>query len=103
MPIYSNSILSKGEISERSRKILLDWIVSVHSKFNLLPNTLFIAVNLIDRMIERKKAFINTFQLLGATALHIAAKYEKFILLKLEIILLFQVKLLLKNKLLKWK
>ena len=27
MPIYSNSILSKGEISERSRKILLDWIV----------------------------------------------------------------------------
>ena len=77
MPIYSNSILSKGEISERSRKILLDWIISVHSKFNLLPNTLFITVNLIDRMIEKKKAFINSFQLLGATALHIAAKYEE--------------------------
>ena len=77
MPFYSNSILSKGEISERSRKILLDWIVSVHSKFNLLPNTLFLTVNLIDRMIEKKKAFINSFQLLGATALHIAAKYEE--------------------------
>ena len=64
MPIYTNSILSKGEISERSRKILLDWIISVHSKFNLLPNTLFITINLIDRMIEKKKSFYKYFSII---------------------------------------
>jgi cyclin B len=77
MPIYKNINLNKTEISEKSRKILIDWIISVHAKFNLLPNTLFLTINLIDRIIEKNVAYINSFQLLGTTALHIAAKYEE--------------------------
>ena len=77
MPIYKNINLNKTEISEKSRKILIDWIISVHAKFNLLPNTLFLTINLIDRIIEKNVAHINSFQLLGTTALHIAAKYEE--------------------------
>jgi hypothetical protein len=74
MPFYSNSILSKGEISERSRKILLDWIVSVHSKFNLLPNTLFLTVNLIDRMIEKKKSFYKFFSIIRSNCFTYCSK-----------------------------
>ena len=77
IPLYKNTILSKTEISERSRQKLVDWIISVHTKFNLLPNTLFLTVNLIDRMIEKKSAFIKSFQLLGVTALHISSKFEE--------------------------
>jgi len=39
-------------ISENMRATLVDWIVQVHMKFRLLPETLFIAVNLIDRFLS---------------------------------------------------
>jgi hypothetical protein len=34
------------------RAILVDWILNVHSKFKLLPETLFITINLIDRFMS---------------------------------------------------
>ena len=36
-------------INENVRAILVDWIISVHSKFKLLPETLYLTINLIDR------------------------------------------------------
>ncbi len=41
------------EVTERMRQIMIGWLVEVHIKFKLLPETLFIAVNLVDRMTER--------------------------------------------------
>jgi hypothetical protein len=37
------------------RAILIDWLVDVHLKFNLNPETLFICVNIIDRYLDKKK------------------------------------------------
>jgi len=37
------------------RKVLVDWLVELHMKFKLLPETLFIAVNLIDRFTEKNQ------------------------------------------------
>jgi len=42
------------EITEEMRGILHSWLVEVHLKFKLLPETLFIAVNLIDRFLEHR-------------------------------------------------
>lgn len=36
------------------RAILIDWLVDVHLKFKLVPETLFLTVNLIDRYLEKK-------------------------------------------------
>lgn len=44
---------SQTDISERMRAILIDWLIEVHLKFKLLPETLFLTVNLIDRYLER--------------------------------------------------
>ena len=41
------------EITEKMRVTLISWAVEVHLKFKLLPETLFITVNLIDRYTER--------------------------------------------------
>jgi hypothetical protein len=41
------------EVNERMRQIMIGWLVEVHLKFKLMPETLFIAVNLVDRMTER--------------------------------------------------
>jgi cyclin B len=40
------------DINEKMRAILVDWIIEVHLKFKLLPETLFITVSLIDRYLE---------------------------------------------------
>ena len=37
------------------RRVLIDWLIQVHMKFKLKPETLFITVNLIDRYTERNQ------------------------------------------------
>ena len=36
------------------REILIDWLIDVHMKFKLKEDTLFIAINIIDRYLEIK-------------------------------------------------
>lgn len=59
------------------RSILVDWIVEVHMKFRLTPETLYLAVNLLDRYLFRVEVRRSKLQLVGVTALLIACKYEE--------------------------
>lgn len=60
------------------RTILTDWLIDVHLKFDLLPETLFLTVNLIDRYLEKgPRVEKSKFQLVGIAALFIACKYEE--------------------------
>jgi cyclin B len=59
------------------RAILIDWLIEVHLKFKLLPETLFLTVNLIDRYLETQIVLRNKLQLIGVTAMLIASKYEE--------------------------
>lgn len=65
------------EIQWSMRAVLLDWIVQVHHRFGLLPETLFLTVNYIDRFLSVKVVSLNKLQLVGATAIFVAAKYEE--------------------------
>jgi hypothetical protein len=64
-------------INERMRSILIDWLVEVHQKFKLVPETLYLTVNLIDRYLEKENISRPKLQLLGVTSLLIASKYEE--------------------------
>lgn len=59
------------------RTILVSWLNEVHLKFKLLPETLFLTINLIDRYCERKQVIRSNYQLLGVTAMLLASKYEE--------------------------
>ena len=59
------------------REILTDWLIEVHLKFKLLPETLFLTVNLIDRYLSTTSIYRNKLQLVGVTAMLIASKYEE--------------------------
>lgn len=59
------------------RGILIDWLVEVHLKFQLLPETLFLTVSLLDRYLELETIQRSKLQLLGMTAMFIASKYEE--------------------------
>ncbi|GMP88115.1 hypothetical protein CsSME_00040214 [Camellia sinensis var. sinensis] len=39
------------DINERLRGILIDWLIEVHYKFELIDETLYLSVNLIDRFL----------------------------------------------------
>lgn len=68
---------NQAEIQWSMRSVLMDWLVQVHHRFGLLPETLFLAVNYIDRFLSCKVVSIGKLQLVGATAIFIAAKYEE--------------------------
>ena len=59
------------------RAILIDWLVDVHLKFKLLPETLFLTVNIIDRYLEKNAIMRQKLQLVGVAAMLIACKYEE--------------------------
>ena len=56
---------------------MVDWLAEVHNKFKLLPETLFLSVNLIDRFLSCRTVNLVKLQLVGVTALFIASKYEE--------------------------
>ena len=61
----------------RMRGILVDWLIEVHARFKLLPETLFLAVNILDRFLSRKLVQVDKLQLVGVGAMFLAAKYEE--------------------------
>ncbi|TKX23963.1 G2/mitotic-specific cyclin-B [Elsinoe australis] len=67
----------QNELEWKMRGILIDWLLEVHSRFRLLPETLFLAVNIIDRFLSRKVVQLDRLQLVGVTAMFIASKYEE--------------------------
>ena len=68
---------NQTDINEKMRAILVDWLIEVHLKFKLLPETLFLTVNLIDRFLEVEVVMRQRLQLVGVTAMLIASKYEE--------------------------
>ena len=59
------------------RDVLVDWLVEVHQSFNLLPETLYLTINIIDRFLSAKVVQLDKVQLVGITAMFIASKYEE--------------------------
>jgi G2/mitotic-specific cyclin 3/4 len=72
-----NYMDQQGELQWWMRSILLEWIVQNHEALSLVPETLFLSVNYIDRFLSCRTISIGKLQLVGATALFIAAKYEE--------------------------
>ncbi len=65
------------DVTEKMREILVDWLVEVHLRFKLRPETLYLTVSLIDRYLERAVVARKKLQLVGVTAMLVASKYEE--------------------------
>jgi len=58
------------------RPYLLDFLIEAHSAFGLMPDTLFLTINLLDRYCSKRVVYKKHYQLVGCSALLIAAKYS---------------------------
>ncbi|XP_034089695.1 G2/mitotic-specific cyclin-B2-like isoform X2 [Gymnodraco acuticeps] len=65
------------EITERMRALLVDWLVQVHSRFQLLQETLYLTVAVMDRFLQVQPVSRRKLQLVGVTAMLVACKYEE--------------------------
>lgn len=70
-----HSIEIQTEIQWFMRPYLLDFLLEAHHAFQLLPETLHLAVNLLDRYCSRRVVYKRHYQLVGCAALLVAAKY----------------------------
>ncbi|KAK3003967.1 hypothetical protein RJ639_019563 [Escallonia herrerae] len=76
------------DVTQGMRGILIDWLVElsldinnglfqVSEEYRLVPDTLYLTVNLIDRYLSEKYIGKQRLQLLGITCMLIASKYEE--------------------------
>jgi len=72
-----NYMSNQVDVNEKMRAILVDWLVEVHRMFKLLPETLFLAVGIIDRYLSLTTVAREKLQLVGVTSMLIASKYEE--------------------------
>lgn len=76
--LSSNYMSSQVDINQKMREILIDWLIDVHLKFDLMHETLFLMINLIDRFLSVVYTIMRKdIQLVGLTAMLVAAKYEE--------------------------
>ncbi|KAF6167958.1 hypothetical protein GIB67_020528 [Kingdonia uniflora] len=65
------------DITQSMRGILVDWLVEVTEEYKLTPETLYLAVYLIDRFLSFNRIERQRLQLVGITCMLIASKYEE--------------------------
>lgn len=58
------------------RAPLIDFLLEMSASFRFQPETLFVGVNLLDRYLSKRVVLRKHYQLAGASAMWIAAKYE---------------------------
>ncbi|KAM0839941.1 hypothetical protein ACQ4PT_059983 [Festuca glaucescens] len=65
------------EIDPNMRAILVDWLVEVAHKFELMPESFYLAIYIIDRFLSMQAVLRRELQLVGVAAMLIACKYEE--------------------------
>eukprot|EP00842_Homolaphlyctis_polyrhiza_P003515 jgi/Hompol1/4164/HPOL_003506-RA len=76
-PEITDYMQLQPQLNWTMRTRLLCWLVQVHNRFRLLPETFFLTVNIIDRFLSQKPIPLDKLQLVGITALLIASKFEE--------------------------
>ncbi|XP_059612939.1 G2/mitotic-specific cyclin-A [Phlebotomus argentipes] len=73
----SNYLQKQPDINSQMRTVLVDWMVEVCEEYKLDTETLYLAVSYVDRFLSYMSVVRGKLQLVGTTAMYIAAKYEE--------------------------
>uniref|UniRef100_A0A3Q3VU56 Cyclin-A2 n=1 Tax=Mola mola TaxID=94237 RepID=A0A3Q3VU56_MOLML len=65
------------DITNSMRAILVDWLVEVGEEYKLQSETLYLAVNYIDRFLSSMSVLRGKLQLVGTAAMLLASKFEE--------------------------
>lgn len=75
--IPANYLAHQREISGKHRDVIVSWMAKVYRDLRLLSETLFLAVDIVDRVLSSGPVARKKLHLLAVGALLIASKYEE--------------------------
>lgn len=67
----------QNDLTQQMRSILIDWLVEVTIEYKMNDETLYLAVNYIDRFLSQMAVLRGKLQLVGTAAMLIASKFEE--------------------------
>ncbi|XP_074363443.1 cyclin-B1-1-like [Apium graveolens] len=70
-------IQSHPEINKKMRAILVDWLIEIHKKMDLMPENIYLTINIIDRYLATEIVGRKELQLLGISSMLTTSKYEE--------------------------
>ncbi|KAI5420878.1 Cyclin-B1-4 [Lathyrus oleraceus] len=70
-------MVSQPDINAKMRAILIEWLIEVHRKFELMPEIFYLTLNIVDRFLSMKVVPRKELQLIGISSMLIASKYEE--------------------------
>ncbi|XP_067898423.1 cyclin-A2 isoform X2 [Heterodontus francisci] len=73
----SGYMKKQPDITNSMRAILVDWLVEVGEEYKLQNETLYLAVNYIDRFLSSMSVLRGKLQLVGTAAMLLASKFEE--------------------------
>ncbi|TBU01809.1 cyclin [Hamiltosporidium tvaerminnensis] len=82
--LKNNFMNIQKEIGWSERCLLVDWIIEVHWKLGLVPETLYHTVYIMDKLLSLRVVSTEKLQLLGITCLLISSKYEEVVCPSIE-------------------
>uniref|UniRef100_A0A2N9H261 B-like cyclin n=1 Tax=Fagus sylvatica TaxID=28930 RepID=A0A2N9H261_FAGSY len=68
---------TQPDINVKMRSILIDWLIDVHRRLELMPETLYLTINIVDRYLSMKIVSRRELQLVGMSSMLLACKYEE--------------------------
>ncbi|KAJ4468789.1 cyclin-like protein [Lentinula aciculospora] len=74
-----NYMANQKDLGWTMRGILFDWLIELQERFRLLPETLFLCMNIVDRFLSARVVSLARLQLVGVTCMFIAAKVEEIV------------------------
>ncbi|XP_057453295.1 putative cyclin-B3-1 isoform X2 [Lotus japonicus] len=77
-PTLANYMSIQTDITPQMRGILVNWLIEVHFKYDLMPETLYLTITLLDQYLSQVTIKKIDMQLVGLTTLLLASKYEDF-------------------------
>ena len=75
-PMYMDS---QKEFTWTLQGILIHWLIQVHAYLGLMPEMLFLTVNVVDHVLSAHVVSLAELQLVGITSIFIASKVEEIV------------------------
>ncbi|KAL3274174.1 hypothetical protein HHI36_015588 [Cryptolaemus montrouzieri] len=72
-----NYMSKQAYLDWNHRRVLVDWLVSVADEYHMSEDTLYLAVNYVDRFLSKISVVREKLQLVGASSMLIAGKMEE--------------------------
>lgn len=72
-----NYMKKQNDLTPQMRSILVDWLVEVAIEYKMYDETLYLAVNYVDRFLSQMAVLRGKLQLVGTAAMLLASKFEE--------------------------